>query len=496
MTASHLLAIDQGTTSTRAIVFDASGKPVATHQLEFRQHFPADGWVEHDALEIWWTVESVCREAMRKAGLKARDIAGIGITNQRETTVLWDRATGTPVHHAIVWQDRRTAAVCEQLKAAGHEPMVQEKTGLLLDPYFSGTKLAWLLDNVDGARSRAEKGELAFGTIDTWLLWKLTGGKSHATDASNASRTLLFNIQTQAWDEELLRILSIPRALLPEVKDSSADFGVTTADFLGAPILIGGMAGDQQAALIGQACFAPGMVKSTYGTGCFMVMNTGEKIVRSQNRLLSTVAYRLKGKPTYAIEGSIFVAGATIQWLRDGLKLIGNASETEAIAQKTDDARGVYLVPAFTGLGAPYWDPHARGAIMGLTRDTGISEIVTAGLQSVCFQTRDLMEAMKRDGASEVNTLRIDGGMVVNNWVSQRLADIIGVAVDRPTVTETTALGAVYLAGLQAGLFKSLEEIAELWHCEREFTPCMSAERRESLYKGWLDAVRRVATTA
>lgn len=496
MTASHLLAIDQGTTSTRAIVFDASGKPVATHQLEFRQHFPADGWVEHDALEIWWTVESVCREAMRKAGLKARDIAGIGITNQRETTVLWDRATGTPVHHAIVWQDRRTAAVCEQLKAAGHEPMVQEKTGLLLDPYFSGTKLAWLLDNVDGARARAEKGELAFGTIDTWLLWKLTGGKSHATDASNASRTLLFNIQTQAWDEELLRILSIPRALLPEVKDSSADFGVTTADFLGAPILIGGMAGDQQAALIGQACFAPGMVKSTYGTGCFMVMNTGEKIVRSQNRLLSTVAYRLKGKPTYAIEGSIFVAGATIQWLRDGLKLIGNASETEAIAQKTDDARGVYLVPAFTGLGAPYWDPHARGAIMGLTRDTGISEIVTAGLQSVCFQTRDLMEAMKRDGASEVNTLRIDGGMVVNNWVSQRLADIIGVAVDRPTVTETTALGAVYLAGLQAGLFKSLEEIAELWHCEREFTPCMSAERRESLYKGWLDAVRRVATTA
>lgn len=496
MTATHLLAIDQGTTSTRAIVFDASGKPVATHQLEFRQHFPADGWVEHDALEIWWTVESVCREAMRKAAIKALDIAAIGITNQRETTVLWDRATGTPLHHAIVWQDRRTAAFCEQLKAAGHEPAVQEKTGLLLDPYFSGTKLAWLLDNVPDARARAEKGELAFGTIDTWLLWKLTGGKSHATDASNASRTLLFNIQTQAWDDELLSLLDIPRALLPEVKDSSADFGATTADFLGAPILIGGMAGDQQSALIGQACFAPGMVKSTYGTGCFMVMNTGPKIVRSQNRLLSTVAYRLKGKPTYAIEGSIFVAGATIQWLRDGLKLIGNASETEAIAQKTDDARGVYLVPAFTGLGAPYWDPHARGAIMGLTRDTGISEIVTAGLQSVCFQTRDLMEAMKRDGASEVNTLRIDGGMVVNNWVSQRLSDIIGVAVDRPTVTETTALGAVYLAGLQAGLFKSLEEIAGLWHCEREFTPCMPDERRESLYKGWLDAVRRVATTA
>lgn len=496
MSATHLLAIDQGTTSTRAIVFEATGRPVATHQLEFRQHFPADGWVEHDALEIWQTVEIVCREAMSKAGLKATDIAVIGITNQRETTVLWDRATGTPLHHAIVWQDRRTAAFCEKLKVTGHEPLVQEKTGLLLDPYFSGTKLAWLLDHVPDARERAGKGELAFGTIDCWLLWKLTGGKSHATDASNASRTLLFNIQTQEWDAELLALLDIPAAVLPEVKDSSADFGQTTADFLGAPITIGGMAGDQQAALIGQACFAPGMVKSTYGTGCFMVMNTGSKIVRSQNRLLSTVAYRLQGKTTYAIEGSIFVAGATIQWLRDGLKLIGNASETEAIAQKTDDARGVYLVPAFTGLGAPYWDPHARGAILGLTRDTGISEIVTAGLQSVCFQTRDLMEAMKRDGASEVNTLRIDGGMVVNNWVSQRLSDIIGVAVDRPTVTETTALGAVYLAGLQAGLFKSLEEIAELWHCEREFTPCMPAERRESLYAGWLDAVRRVASTA
>ncbi|HEX6592549.1 MAG TPA: glycerol kinase GlpK, partial [Moraxellaceae bacterium] len=385
MPANHLLAIDQGTTSTRAIVFDATGKPLASHQLEFRQHFPADGWVEHDALEIWWTVESVCREAMRKAGLNARDIAGIGITNQRETTVLWDRATGTPLHNAIVWQDRRTASVCEQLKGGGHEAQVQEKTGLLLDPYFSATKLAWLLDHVDGARARAEKGELAFGTIDTWILWKLTGGRSHATDASNASRTLIFNIEKQAWDDELLALFRIPRSLLPEVKDSSADFGSTTADFLGAPITIGGIAGDQQAALIGQACFTPGMVKSTYGTGCFMVMNTGHKIVRSQNRLLSTVAYRLNGKAVYAIEGSIFVAGATIQWLRDGLKLIGNASETEAIAQRTDDARGVYLVPAFTGLGAPYWDPHARGAILGLTRDTGISEIVTAGLQSVCF---------------------------------------------------------------------------------------------------------------
>jgi len=494
MSATHLLAIDQGTTSTRAIVFDTTGLPVASHQLEFHQHFPADGWVEHDALEIWWTVESVCRKVMRKAGLKPSAIAAIGITNQRETTVLWDRATGAPLHHAIVWQDRRTASVCEQLKADGKEALIQEKTGLLLDPYFSATKLTWLLDNVPNARNRAVKGELAFGTIDTWLLWKLTGGKSHATDATNASRTLIFNIHTQQWDDELLALFNIPRSVLPEVKDSSADFGHTTADFIGAPVLVAGMAGDQQAALIGQACFAPGMVKSTYGTGCFMVMNTGATVVRSQNRLLSTVAYRLNGKPTYAIEGSIFVAGATIQWLRDGLKFIGQASETESIAERTGDARGVYLVPAFTGLGAPYWDPHARGAIMGLTRDTGIGEIVTAGLQSVCFQTRDLMEAMQRDGASSLNTLRIDGGMVVNNWVSQRLADILGVPVDRPQVTETTALGAVYLAGLHVGIFESLEKISLLWKCDRHFVPTMDDEKRDSLYKGWLDAVRRVAS--
>lgn len=496
MTATHLLAIDQGTTSTRAIIFDAGGHPLATHQLEFKQYFPADGWVEHDALEIWGTVECVCREALRKAALKAQDIAAIGITNQRETTVLWDRATGIPVHHAIVWQDRRTASICEKLKKENHEAMVQEKTGLLLDPYFSASKLAWLLENVEGARQRAEKGELAFGTIDTWLLWKLTGGKAHATDASNASRTLLFNICTQQWDEELLALFTIPACLLPQVKDSSADFGKTTAGFIGAPVQIGGMAGDQQAALMGQACFSPGMMKSTYGTGCFMVMNTGSQIVCSQNRLLSTVAYRLNGKTTYAIEGSIFVAGAAIQWLRDGLKLIAHAGETEAIAERTGDARGVYLVPAFTGLGAPYWDPHARGAIFGLTRDTGIAEIVTAGLQAVCFQTRDLLEAMRRDGASSVNTLRIDGGMVVNNWLSQRLSDILGVPVDRPFVTETTALGAVYLAGLQVGLFNSLEEIAGLWQCERKFIPGMEAPRRDALYEGWLDAVRRVATVS
>lgn len=494
MTASYLLAIDQGTTSSRAIVFSAKGLPIASHQLEFTQNFPADGWVEHDANEIWQSVEAACKEAIKKSGIAVSDIAAIGITNQRETTVLWDRKTGEPLYNAIVWQDRRTASFCEQLKDKGCEALVQEKTGLLLDPYFSATKLAWLLDNVEGARARAEKGELAFGTIDTWLLWKLSGGVEHATDATNASRTLLFNIVTQQWDDELLSLFNIPSSLLPVVKDSSADFGCTSASFLGEAIAIGGIAGDQQAALIGQACFEPGMVKSTYGTGCFLVKNTGSQIVRSQNRLLSTVAYRLKGQPTYAIEGSIFVAGAAIQWLRDGLKLIAAASETEAIAEKTDDARGVYLVPAFTGLGAPYWDPHARGAILGLTRDTGIAEIVTAGLQSVCFQTRDLMEAMQEEGSRALTTLRIDGGMVVNNWVSQRLADILGVPVDRPVVTETTALGAVYLAGLQVGLFKSLDDIAQLWQCERRFEPAMPDERRNNLYKGWCDAVKRVAT--
>lgn len=495
MSASYLLAIDQGTTSSRAIIFDRAGKVVASHQQEFRQFFPQDGWVEHDALEIWQGVEHTCRDALKKSGLSAQDIAAIGITNQRETTVLWDRKTGEPLHKAIVWQDRRTASVCEQLKAAGHEAAVQEKTGLLLDPYFSATKLAWLLDNVPGARARAENGELAFGTIDTWLLWKLTDGQSHATDASNASRTLLFNILTQEWDKDLLSLFGIPRSLLPAVKDSSADFGETFSGFLGAPVRIGGIAGDQQAALIGQACFAPGMVKSTYGTGCFLVRNTGKQIVRSQNRLLSTVAYRLNGETTYAIEGSIFVAGAAIQWLRDGLKLISQASETEAIATRTGDSNGVYMVPAFTGLGAPYWDPHARGAILGLTRDTGIGEIVTAGLQSVCFQTRDLMEAMQRDGAENLTTLRIDGGMVVNNWVSQQLADILGVPVERPQVTETTALGAVFLAGLQAGVYASLDEIAALWQSERCFVPVMPTDKRESLYKGWLSAVRRVASS-
>lgn len=488
----YLLAIDQGTTSTRAIVFDTRGVRISVAQQEFPQIFPADGWVEHDPEAIWASTLAVCRDAIGKAAITAVDIVGIGITNQRETTVVWERATGKPVYNAVVWQDRRTADACEQLRAAGHEAMVQTKTGLLLDPYFSATKLAWILDTVPGARARAEQGELAFGTVDTFLLWRLTGGKSHLTDATNASRTLLFNIHTQQWDDELLSMLRVPKAVLPEVRDCTSDFGVTQKELLGGEVAVLGMAGDQQAALVGQGCFEPGMVKSTYGTGCFMVMNTGSKVVQSQNRLLSTVGYRINGKTTYALEGSIFVAGAAVQWLRDGLRLVKSASETEALARDTGDAGGVYLVPAFTGLGAPYWDPRARGAIFGLTRDTGIGQIVTAGLQSVCYQTVDLMQAMARDGAQKPRTLRVDGGMVVNNWLVQFLADILAVEVDRPVVTETTALGAAYLAGLQAGIFRSPEEIAGLWQCDRQFLPQMDEERRTTLYRGWLDAVSRV----
>lgn len=490
--AQHILAIDQGTTSSRAIIFSALGQPETMVQTEFKQYFPQDGWVEHDGEEIWSSTLDVCRQALAKAGLQAQDISAIGITNQRETTLLWDADSGDLLHHAIVWQDRRTADFCSELKAAGHEPMVTERTGLIIDPYFSGTKLRWLLDNVEGARERAAQGKLRFGTVDTFLLWRLTGGKVHRTDASNASRTLMFNIHTQQWDEDMLALLDIPASLLPEVMDCAADFGHTEADLLGASIPVAGMAGDQQAALIGQACFEPGMVKSTYGTGCFMVMNTGDVPVASRNRLLTTVAYRLQGKTTYALEGSIFVAGAAIQWLRDGLKLIQHAEETEAMAEKTGDQCGVYLVPAFTGLGAPYWDPKARGAIFGLTRDTGIAEIVTAGLQSVCFQTRDLLDAMTADGASSTEALRVDGGMVINNWVVQALANILGVPVDRPQVTETTALGVAYLAGLQIGLYQNLAEIAEHWQCERAFTPAMPEAKRNELYRGWLDAVRRV----
>lgn len=488
----HLLAIDQGTTSTRAIVFDEHTQPIAAAQQEFPQYFPSDGWVEHDGEEIWESTLAVCREVLRKAGLDAQEIAGIGITNQRETTLLWDAGTGELLHRAIVWQDRRTAAFCTQLRDAGHEPMVTERTGLLIDPYFSGTKLRWLLDNVEGARERAAAGQLRFGTVDSFLLWRLTGGKVHRTDATNASRTLLFNIHTQDWDDQILDLLDIPRSVLPEIMDCAAEFGSCDPDLLGSAVPIVAIAGDQQAALIGQVCFSPGMVKSTYGTGCFMIMNTGEAPVSSRHRLLTTVGYRLDGRTTYALEGSIFVAGAAIQWLRDGLKLIQHAGETEALAERTGNQCGVYLVPAFTGLGAPYWDPSARGAIFGLTRDTGIAEIVTAGLQSVCFQTRDLLDAMTRDGGQSTAALRVDGGMVVNNWVVQSLASILGVPVDRPRITETTALGVAYLAGLQTGLFSSLDEIAKRWSCERTFEPGMAEDQRDRLYQGWLDAIRRV----
>lgn len=490
----YLLSLDQGTTSTRAIIFNLQGQAVGRAQRELKQYFPADGWVEHNAQEIAESSLAVCRDALKDGGITAQQIAAIGITNQRETTVVWDRKTGKPVHHAIVWQDRRTADSCLELKNLGHEAMVQKKTGLLLDPYFSATKLAWILDNVQGVRARAERGELAFGTIDTWLIWQLTDGQKHATDATNAARTLIFNIHTQEWDAELLALFNIPASLLPVVQDSASDFGHTATRHLGAAVQIGGVAGDQQAALIGQACFKPGMVKSTYGTGCFMVMNTGDEAITSTHRLLTTVGYRLNGKVTYALEGSIFVAGAAVQWLRDGIQLIKQAGDTEAIAEETMDSRGVYLVPAFTGLGAPYWDPHARGAIFGLTRDTGIGEIVIAGLEAVCFQTRDLIEAMKKDGVSNLHTLRVDGGMAVNNWLMQALANIVGVVVDRPTVTETTALGAAWLAGLHVGKFASLDAIADLWHCQREFVSKMDGEKREKMYAGWIDAVQRVTS--
>jgi len=487
----YLLAIDQGTTSSRAIVFDESGSSVAVDQQEFRQHFPQDGWVEHDAREIWSSTLSVCRGALEKANVAAADLSGIGITNQRETTVIWDRNTGEPIYHAIVWQDRRTASLCTKLKTDGHEDTVVARTGLLIDPYFSATKIAWILDNVEGARARAEAGELAFGTIDSWLLWNLTNGESHYTDATNASRTALFNIHEQDWDDQLLALFKVPRALLPEVLDSADDYGTAKAAWLGAPVAIAGMAGDQHAALIGQACFSPGMAKSTYGTGCFLMLNTGDQALRSENRLLTTMAYRLNGKPCYAMEGSIFVAGAAMQWLRDGLQLIKHASESTAYAESVGVENPVYLVPAFTGLGAPHWDPHARGAIMGLTRDTGIAEIVTAGLQSVCYQTKDLVRAIQNDGA-RLQSLRVDGGMVVNDWVMQFLADILDVTVDRPKVTETTALGAAYLAGLQTGVYSSLDEIAELWECEHQFESRMGPALRESLYAGWIDSVERV----
>jgi len=486
-----LLAIDQGTTSSRAIVFDRKGRKLGVAQQELPQSFPQPGWVEHNPERIWKDTVAVVRGALRKARTGAREIAALGITNQRETTVVWDRATGKPVHPAIVWQDRRTADFCKAQHSEQRERWLADRTGLLLDPYFSATKIRWILDHVAGARARAERGDLAFGTIDSWLLWKLTAGKVHATDATNASRTLLFNIRTQRWDPELLEFFGVPASLLPEVRDCAADFGRTDKKLFGAEIPIRGIAGDQQAATVGQACFTPGMAKSTYGTGCFLVLNTGAELKLSRNKLLSTVAYRLDGQTTYAMEGSIFIAGAAVQWLRDAVHLIRRAGDTENIARSIPDTQGVYLVPAFTGLGAPYWDPEARGAIFGLTRDAGLSHIVRAALESVCYQTRDLLAAMAQDAVAPTE-LRVDGGMVVNNWLTQCLADILKVGVVRPQTVETTALGAAFLAGLQAGVYGSLAEITKLWQVDRRFKPKLAAARADAQYAGWQKAVKRV----
>jgi glycerol kinase len=491
----YVLAIDQGTTSTRAIVFRADMSTAALAQQEFPQHFPADGQVEHDPQDLWATTIETCRSALRGAGTAAKDIAAIGITNQRETTLLWERATGRSVHRAIVWQDRRTADLCSRLRASGHEALFAAKTGLLLDPYFSGTKLAWLLNNVPGAGDLAARGELAFGTVDSYLLWRLTGGKVHATDATNASRTLLFDIHNGRWDDELLALLGIPKAILPEVLDSSAAFGLTDPDLFGAPIPICGIAGDQQAALIGQACFAPGMLKSTYGTGCFVVLNTGRTPVVSKNKLLTTVAYQLDGQRTYALEGSIFVAGAAVQWLRDGVRVVQSAQETDSLAAAADPTQEVILVPAFVGLGAPYWRPDARGALFGLTRASGPAELAQAALESVCFQTVDLLAAMRSDwpeAKDSLKVLRVDGGMANSDWTMQRLADLAGCIVDRPHIRETTAVGAAYLAGLQVGFFPQPDRFAERWQSERRFTPQMDAATRERKLKGWTTAVRRL----
>jgi len=494
---SYILAIDQGTTSSRAIIFDAEMQNIASAQEEFTQHFPASGWVEHDPKDLWSTTLNTCRLAIKNADVAASEVMGIGITNQRETTIVWDRHTGDPVHNAIVWQDRRTSEACRDLRDQGHEGMVRARTGLLLDPYFSGTKLNWILDNVDGARSRAEAGDLLFGTVDCFLIWHLTGGKVHATDATNAARTLLYDIHHGQWSHQICALLNIPMQMLPDVRDSASDYGITLPELLGAPVPILGVAGDQQAATIGQACFSPGMMKSTYGTGCFALLNTGETPITSQNRLLTTIAYQLDGVPTYALEGSIFVAGAVVQWLRDGLQIIGAAHETQALATKSDPAQDVIIVPAFTGLGAPYWNADCRGAIYGLTRGSGPAELARAALESVGYQTRDLLEAMNADWVTDQDrspTLRVDGGMAASDWTMQFLADILDAPVDRPPILETTALGAAWLAGMQAGLYPDQATFARKWVRERTFAPNMDASERDTRYTRWKRAVDATLT--
>lgn len=493
---TYILAIDQGTTSSRAIIFDGKMQVKATAQMEFKQHFPQSGWVEHDVSDIWSSTASTCRGVIEKSGVSVREIAAIGITNQRETTLVWDRETGKPIHNAIVWQDRRTSEMCQALKAEGFEAEVTEKTGLLLDPYFSGTKLKWLLDNVEGARLRAKAGKLMFGTVDCYLIWKLTGGAVHATDATNAARTMLYNIREGKWDAEICARFDIPLDMLPEVRDCAADFGTTRADLFGKELPILGVAGDQQAATIGQACFGAGMLKSTYGTGCFALLNTGDTLVRSQSRLLGTIAYQFDGKPTYALEGSIFIAGAVVQWLRDGLKMIREASETQPLAESADPTQELYMVPAFTGLGAPYWDAEARGAIYGIRRNSGPAEFARAALESVGFQTRDLLEAMKSDwqDADDKGVLRVDGGMSASDWSMQFLSDIIGAPVDRPKVLETTALGAAWLAGMKAGVYPDQAGFASEWALDRRFEPQMDEATRARRYAGWKDAVKRTLT--
>ena len=481
-----LLAIDQGTTSSRAILFDSAGNALHVAQQEFTQHYPHDGWVEHDPQDIWSSTLAVTQAVLSQT---QGTLASIGITNQRETTVVWDRASGEPIYNAIVWQDRRTADTCERLREAGHEVEVNARTGLLLDPYFCATKIAWILDHVEGARHSAEKGDLAFGTVDTFLLWRLTGGKVHATDATNASRTSLFNIHQQNWDETLLTLFNIPVSLLPQVKDSAADFGTTDTAVLGQSIAVGALVGDQQAALVGQACLAPGMLKSTYGTGCFAILNTGSEALASHHRLLTTIAYRLEGVATYALEGSIFVAGASVQWLRDELGLVDSANETATLAAGLDSNEGVYLVPAFTGLGAPYWNPHARGTLLGMTRATTPAHIARATLEAACYQSAELLEAMAEDSGQSPALLRIDGGMARNDWLAQFLADISDTLVERPALLETTALGAARLAGLQSGVFSSLDELGGLWRVERTFTPQMDESQRQALLNTWRRAV-------